>query len=37
MPIVPWLEVGLTPLLQFTVLPIFVFVIGRMLSVTKLK
>ncbi len=37
MPIVPWLEVGLTPLLQFTVLPIFVFVIGRMLTVTKLK
>lgn len=37
MPIVPWVEIGLTPLLQFTALPIFIFVIGRMLSNNQLR
>jgi len=37
MPIVPWVEIGLTPLLQFTLLPLFVFVIGRMLSNNHLR
>ena len=36
MPMVPFVEVGLTPLLQFTILPIIIFIIGKALSIQKL-
>ena len=29
MPVVPWVNVGLSPLLQFAVLPYLIFVIGK--------
>lgn len=31
MPMVPFVEVGLTPLLQFTILPIVIFIVGNVL------
>ncbi|SDR68058.1 hypothetical protein SAMN04487764_0216 [Gillisia sp. Hel1_33_143] len=37
MPIVPWIEVGLTPLLQFTILPIVIFLVGRIISNRQFK
>ncbi len=35
MPLLPWVEVGLSPVLQFTILPLLIFFISRKISATS--